>query len=112
MRLKPLGVKLSIDDAGQALSSLFWLATLPFQEIKIDVAAASDLAGVQKSERILQSLIELAHHLRLDVVAVGVADDAAAGRLKELGCDYMQADYRGPALDPKGFVERYGLNED
>ena len=112
VRLKALGVKLSIDDAGQALSSLFWLATLPFQEIKIDVAAASDLAGVQKSERILQSLIELAHHLRLDVVAVGVADDAAAGRLKELGCDYMQADYRGPALDPKGFVERYGLNED
>jgi len=112
VRLKALGVKLSIDDAGQALSSLFWLATLPFQEIKIDVAAASDLADVQKSERILQSLIELAHHLRLDVVAVGVADDAAAGRLKELGCDYMQADYRGPALDPKGFVERYGLNED
>ncbi|OGT79281.1 MAG: hypothetical protein A3H91_05405 [Gammaproteobacteria bacterium RIFCSPLOWO2_02_FULL_61_13] len=111
-RLKEIGVKLSIDDAGVALSSLFWLATLPFQEIKIDVSAAGDLAGAPKSERILQSIIELAHHLRLDVVAVGVADDAAAGRLKELGCDTMQADYRGQALDPKGFVEKFGLNED
>jgi len=111
VRLKELGVKLSIDDAGLALSSLFWLATMPFQEIKIDVALAPNPAGVPKSERILQSLIELAHHLRLDVVALGVADDAAAGRLKELGCDYMQADYKGSALDAKGFVARFGLNE-
>mgnify|MGYP001569808335 CR=1 FL=1 len=108
-RLKDLGVRLSIDDADLALSSLFGLATLPFQEIKIDIATARDLADVPKSERILQSLIELAHHLRLDVVAVGVADDAAAIRLGELGCDFMQADYRGPALDPAGFVARYGF---
>lgn len=110
-RLRDLGVKLSIDDADLALSSLFGLATLPFQEIKINVPAAHDLADVPKSERILQSLIELAHHLRLDVVAVGVADDAAAARLKELGCDYMQADYKGPALDPSGFVARFGFGE-
>jgi len=110
-RLKDLGVKLSIDDADLALSSLFGLATLPFQEIKIDVAVARDLADVPKSERILQSLIELAHHLQLEVVAVGVADDAAAARLKELGCNYMQADYKGPALDPAGFVARFGFGE-
>jgi len=42
-------------------------------------------------------------------VAVGVADDAAAARLKELGCDLMQADYKGPALDPEQFVERFGF---
>ena len=110
-RMHELGVKLSIDDAGLALSSLFWLARLPFQEIKIDVALARDPAGAPNSERILQSLIELAHHLKLDVVAVGAADDAAAARLKDLGCDYMQADYKGPALDPKGFVDRFGVGE-
>lgn len=110
-RLKELGVKLSIDDPGLALSSLFWLSTLSFQEIKIDVARARDLAGEPKSERILQSIIELAHNLELEVVALGVADDTAAARLKELGCDYMQADYRGPALDAEGFVKRFGFNE-
>ena len=112
LRLKELGVKLSIDDPSLALSSLFWLATMPFQEIKIDVALARNLAGVPKSERILQSLIELAHFLKLDVVALGVADDEAASRLKELGCDTMQADYKGSALDPKGFIAQFGLNED
>jgi predicted signal transduction protein with EAL and GGDEF domain len=104
-RLKELGVKLSIDDAGASVSSLFWLAMLPFQEIKIDLSAARDAAG----ERIAQSLIELAHHLKLDVVAFGVADEAAEARLKDLGCDTLQADYKGPALDPAGFVARFGL---
>jgi EAL domain-containing protein (putative c-di-GMP-specific phosphodiesterase class I) len=104
-RLKELGVRLSIDDAGASVSSLFWLAMLPFQEIKIDLSAARDAAG----ERIAQSLIELAHQLKLDVVAFGVADEAAEARLKDLGCDYLQADYKGPALDPAGFVARFGL---
>lgn len=110
-RLKELGVKLSIDDPDMTISSLFHLATMPFQEIKLDVSAASDLAGASKSDHILRSLIELAHHLRLAVVAVGVTDDAAAARLKELGCDFMQANYKGPALEPKQFVERFGFNE-
>jgi predicted signal transduction protein with EAL and GGDEF domain len=110
-RLKALGLKLSIDDASMALSSLSWFAALPFQEIKIDISAMHDPAGAPKSGRILQSLIELARHLRLQVVAVGVADEAMAARLKELGCDYMQADYRGPALDAKAFVARFGFGD-
>ena len=110
-RLRELGVKLSIDDPVMALSSLFWLTNLPFQEIKIDVSATNDLTAAPKSERIVQSLIELCHHLKLDVVAVGVGDDAAAARLKTLGCDYMQGDFKGPALDPVMFVERFGFNE-
>ncbi len=112
LRLKEIGVKLSIDDPEMALSSLFWLATLPFQELKIDVSVVPDLASASKSERILQSVVELAHALRLDVVAVGVADENQATRLKELGCDYMQADFKGPALDPQSFVERFGFSED
>ena len=110
-RLKELGVKLSIDDPGMTISSLFGLSNMPFQEIRIDVSAARDLAGAPKSEHILQSMIAMAHLLRLDVVAVGVADEAAAARLKDLGCDYMQADFKGPALEPQQFVERFGFNE-
>ncbi|MDP2135088.1 MAG: EAL domain-containing protein [Sulfuritalea sp.] len=111
-RLKELGVKLSIDDPGMTISSLFELANMPFQEIRIDVSAARDLAGAPKSEHILQSMISMAHHLRLDVVAVGVVDDATAARLKDLGCDFMQADFKGPALPPQLFVERFGFSGD
>jgi len=81
-RLDEIGVKLSIDDARAPLSSLFWLATMPFQEIKFDLSIARDWVGEARSEGVLRSLIELVHKLKLDVVAVGVADRrrrAAAG---------------------------------
>ena len=106
-RLKEIGVKLSMDDSAMALSSLFRLAAMPFQEIKIDLSTARDLLGQPKSDRILQSLIELAHKLRLDIAVLGVPDEAAFDRLKELGCDYVQAEYKGPPLDPAAFVARY-----
>jgi len=112
IRLKETGVKLSIDDPGLSLSSMFQLATLPFQEIKIDVSLAGHLVGASKSEVILRAFVDMAHQLKLDVVAVGVSDEDAAGRLKEMGYDAMQADYRGLAVDPKSFVELFGVNED
>ena len=107
LRLHEIGVKLSIDDARAPLSSLFWLASMPFQELKIDLSIARVWTGQTRSEGVLRSLIELVHHLKLDVVAVAVPDDAAAARLRELGCDFMQADFKGPPVDAEEFVARY-----
>ena len=107
LRLHQIGVKLSIGDAHAPLSSLFWLADMPFQELKIDLALARDWFGHARVEGVLRSLIELVHKLKLDVVAVAVADEAAAARLLELGCDFMQADFKGPPLDAEEFVARF-----
>ncbi|MND08540.1 EAL domain protein [compost metagenome] len=59
------------------------------------------------SEGVLRSLVELARHLKLEVVAFGVQDEAAAARLVQLGCDFMQADFKGPPVDPDEFVVRF-----
>ena len=109
LRLHEIGVKLSIDDARAPLSSLFWLAALPFNELKLDLSAAQDWSVGARSEGVLRALIGLVHQLKLDVVAFSVADEAAAARLLELGCDFMQADFKGPAVDAEDFVARYAL---
>ena len=106
-RLHEIGVKLSIDDARAKLSSLFWLATMPFQELKIDLSIAHDWATQARAEGVLRSLIELVHHLKLDVVAIAAADEAAAARLLQLGCDFMQADFKGPPVEAEEFVARF-----
>ncbi len=111
VRIKEIGVKLAIDDPTMRIASFFRLAELPFQELRFDVSAAGDPANAPKSERILRAIIDLAHQVRLSVLAIGVADEEAAARLKTLGCDYMQADFKGPAVQPKAFVERYGFSE-
>lgn len=107
LRLHAMGVKLSLDDARAPLSCLFWLATLPFQELKIDLAIASEWTAQARSEGVLRSLIALVHQLELAVIAIDVADDAQAAKLTELGCDFMQADFRGPPVDAEEFVVRY-----
>lgn len=112
VRIKEIGVKLAIDDPTMRIASLFKLVELPFQELRFDVSAAGDPTNAPKSERILRAIIELAHQVRLAVLATGVTDEEAATRLKALGCDFMQADFKGPAVEPKAFVERYGFTED
>lgn len=111
LRLNEIGVKLSLDDVRAPLSSLFWLATMPFQEIKIDLAMARDWAGQARSEGVLRSLIALIHGLKLDVIAIGAADEAQAAHLLELGCDFMQANFRGPPIDAEEFVTRFGAGD-
>ncbi|MBE0613130.1 MAG: EAL domain-containing protein [Burkholderiales bacterium] len=106
-RLNEIGVKLSMDDSDAPLSSLFWLATLPFQELKIDVRIAHDWAAHPQSEGVFRSLVELVHKLKFDVVAIGVTDEAEAARILELGCDFMQADFRGPPVSPEDFITRF-----
>jgi diguanylate cyclase len=106
-RLHEMGIKLSIDDSRARLSSLFWLATMPFNELKIDLSVAPDWMAHPRSEGVFRSLIELAHHLELEIIAFGVQDDAAAARLAELGCDFMQADFRSPPVNPEEFVARF-----
>ena len=107
LRLHEIGVKLSADDARAQLSSLFLLANMPFHELKIDLSIAEDWNVQPRPEGVLRSLVELVHQLKLDVIAVGVADEASAARLAELGCDFMQADFKGPPVDAEGFVARF-----
>ncbi len=106
-RLDKIGVKLSIDDARAPLSSLFWLATMPFNEVKVDLAFIPDWTGDVRAEAVLKALVEAAHNLKLDVVAIGVEDEASGARLQQLGCDFMQAAFKGPPVDAEEFVVRF-----
>ena len=107
-RLKALGVRLAIDDFGTGYSSMNYLATMPFDEMKIDLAFVSDMARVPQHDRIVRSLIHLAHDLGLVVVAEGVEDAAVATRLAELGCDLMQGYFTSAPLDPESLLAAYG----
>jgi predicted signal transduction protein with EAL and GGDEF domain len=105
--LSELNVRLAIDDPQLSLSSLYWVAALPFKALKLDVSGAPDLGAGRQSLGITQSMVDLGHHLKLDVFAVGAIDEAAEARLKEIGCDYMQSERKAPPLEAQDFVKRY-----
>lgn len=92
-RLHELGVTISIDDFGTGYTSLSFLNHLPVDEIKIDRTFVTDVSANEDNAFIVQSIIVLGHHLRLDVVAEGVEDQEGLEVLRGMKCDVAQGYY-------------------
>ena len=90
LRLKEVGVSLSVDDFGTGYSSLAYLKDLPVDTIKIDRSFVMDMEAEPRNAAIVRSTVDLARNLGLEVVAEGVETQGAYDELVRLGCDYAQ----------------------
>lgn len=91
--LSDLGVKVEIDDFGTGYSSLAYLKSLPISALKIDQSFVTDIVRDNQNEVIVQSTVQMAHNLGLQVVAEGVEDEATLLKMIRLGCDLIQGYY-------------------
>ncbi len=89
VRLKELGVWLSIDDYGTGYCSLSYLQNLPVDELKLDRLFLINLQN-SRNAAIVRSTIDLAHALELRLVAEGVEDQQSLDLLRQFGCDTAQ----------------------
>lgn len=92
-KLKKLNVKVSLDDFGTGYSSLNYLKRLPLDKVKIDKTFIDDIALSQNSKSILQSIVELAHTINLEVIAEGIETNEQNKILNEMNCDIGQGYY-------------------
>jgi diguanylate cyclase (GGDEF)-like protein/PAS domain S-box-containing protein len=88
--LKKLGVHLAIDDFGTGYSALSRLRNLPFDRLKIDKAFVDDIGHGQQGPMLVDTILEMAHVLGLEVVAEGVETATQAQYLRERACDFAQ----------------------
>ena len=98
-----LGVRLSIDDFGAGYTSLGQLKNLPFTELKIDKSFIMNMGKDPRDALIVQSIVDLGHHLALRIVAEGVETSAALADLTTFGCDIAQGYYLSPPLTAATF---------
>jgi diguanylate cyclase (GGDEF)-like protein/PAS domain S-box-containing protein len=90
-QFKSLGVSLAIDDFGTGYSSLSYLHRFPLDTLKIDRSFTDAIKTGEKEESMIaRTIMPLAQHLGLDVVAEGVETVEQATLLKELRCKYAQ----------------------
>ena len=106
-RLAQMGVALSIDDFGTGYSSLARLRDLPVSEIKIDRRFVGSAPDDQDDRTIVESIIDLAGNLGLDVVAEGVERLTEAEILVGAGCTVAQGYLFGQALPADKFFSAH-----
>jgi diguanylate cyclase (GGDEF)-like protein/PAS domain S-box-containing protein len=103
--LKKLGIKLSIDDFGTGYSSLAYLKKLPLDILKIDQSFVRDIEYGSSDAAIVDTIISMALHLDLGVIAEGVETKFELDFLHDKGCDIYQGYYFSRPVPNDEFTE-------
>ena len=106
LKLRDMGVRLSIDDYGTGLSTLDYLKKVPASEIKIDQSFIKAMCDNRSDLMMVQSTISLAHSLGRTVVAEGVESAEHLDLLRSLGCDVAQGFLIGRPTSHQGLMRR------
>jgi EAL domain-containing protein (putative c-di-GMP-specific phosphodiesterase class I) len=93
-----LGVLISIDDFGTGYSSLGYLRDLPVHALKLDKSFVIGMRRNTDDRIIVESTAQMAHALRLELVAEGVETEWDARFLAAAGYDFAQGFHYSRAL--------------
>jgi len=101
--VREMGVTIAIDDFGTGFSSLSYLAKLPVDTVKIDRSFVVDMTAGPEGLALVSTIINLAHSLKLKVVAEGVETKDQSRLLRLLDCDEMQGFLFSKAIPDDAF---------
>lgn len=104
-QLKLFGVSISVDDFGSGGTAFGFLTYLPIDNLKLDKRLIDELAFSGSQRKLVKSLIDVCHSLRIEVVAEGVEDEKTVEILQELNCDKVQGFIFSKALPLPKFEE-------
>jgi diguanylate cyclase (GGDEF)-like protein len=96
--LAGMGIGLVLDDFGTGYSSLGYLRRMPIRAIKIDRSFIQGVPGDPDSCALVQTMLNLARHFKLSVIAEGVERSEQGLYLRQLGCTFAQGFYYARAL--------------
>ena len=92
-QIRQLGFLIALDDFGTGYSSMSYLTRLDINTLKIDQYFVKSLDSSDKDKLIIDSIIGLAHKLKLNVCAEGVETIGQKEYLIGHGCEQMQGYY-------------------
>ena len=103
--LQGLGVQIAIDDVGTGHSGLSYILKLGANLIKIDKLFIDGVGKDRNSIKIIETLVDLARNLRMDVVAEGVETFEQVVCLRGLGVPAAQGFVFAPPLPGPIFLQ-------
>lgn len=91
--VKRYGAKIAIDDFGSGYSNFFYLTKMQADYIKIDGALIENIDVDEASVIVVETIVDFAKKLGIEVVAEYVHSSMVMDRVKELGIEYSQGFY-------------------
>ncbi len=105
--IRDMGLHVSIDDFGTGFSSLALLSKLPVNTLKIDRSFVVDMTVGEAGKALVSTIVNLAHALRLNVVAEGVETEEQFELLRLFGCDEIQGFLFEKPLPAERFAQKH-----
>jgi len=90
LQLKEMAIQIHIDDFGTGYSSLSYIQQFPVSALKIDRSFINKMGLEGEDSEIVRAIVNLAHNLKMDVIAEGVEKGEHLSILKALNCKYVQ----------------------
>lgn len=106
-KLKDMGFSLAIDDFGTGFSSLSYLKHFPIDKLKIDKSFVDNILTDSGDRAIVKTIISLADHLSLKIIAEGVESEDQKRLINKLGCPLIQGYLFSKPLTGKDFITFY-----
>jgi sensor c-di-GMP phosphodiesterase-like protein len=103
--LQELGCAVAIDDVGTGHGGLSYILKLGADTIKIDKLFIDAIGSDHHSTTILETLVDLARSMRMDVVAEGVETFEQVLKLRDLGILAAQGHVFAPPLPGPSFLQ-------
>lgn len=89
-QLRAMNIRLCVDDFGTGYSSLSTLSQFPIQTLKIDRSFVKRLGPDGRHGAIIDTILNLAHTLGMDVIAEGIETLEQLEQLKIRNCEFGQ----------------------
>lgn len=110
--LKMLGISFAIDDFGTGYSSLGYLSRLPLDRIKIDKSFIDKIPDDPQGVTIVDTILSMAQHLGVDVIAEGVETLEQLRVLKQRHCYAYQGYYGAKPMPYSQYLSYLGSVSD
>lgn len=105
--IRAMGITIAIDDFGTGFSSLSYLARLPVDTLKIDRSFVIEMTAGPEGLALVSTIINLAHAMKLKVVAEGVETEEQSRMLRLLNCNEIQGFLFSPAVPAELFATKF-----
>ncbi len=109
-QLKDMGITIALDDFGTGYSSFSYLTKIPINTLKIDKTFIANIYENENDAYIAKTIIELAHHLGIKVIAEGVETIEQLRILQNQMCDVLQGYFFSRAISEEDFIELLKIN--